>query len=120
MNPKESLLGYNDIKIVKNDILNDFVDNSTADTTSISTINSEEYEQEKECYSFEPLIYKVPIPKTSAPSHEGAITHSLMVVHKILNNESSRLLHVILDSGGARAMIHIISLPNKVHPMRLD
>ena len=44
LNPKEYLLGYNDIKIVKNDILNDFIEDSTADTTSISMVNYEEYE----------------------------------------------------------------------------
>ena len=44
LNPKEYLLGYNYIKIVKNDILNDFIEDSTADTTSISTVNYEEYE----------------------------------------------------------------------------
>ena len=44
LNPKEYLIVYNDIKIVNNDILNDFIDDSTADTESISTINSEEYE----------------------------------------------------------------------------
>ena len=42
LNPKESLLGYNDINIVNNDILNGFIDDSTANTTSISKINSEE------------------------------------------------------------------------------
>ena len=62
----------------------------------------------------------MPTPKTSAPSHEGAITHSLMVVYKIRNHESPRLLRVIFDSGGARTMIHRRSLPNVVNPMRLD
>ena len=75
LNPKEPLLWYNDIKIVKNDILNDFIDDSKADTAIISTINSEEYEREKERYSFEPLIYKVPTPKTSVTIHEGDIAH---------------------------------------------
>ena len=115
MNHKESL-GYNDINIVNNDILNDFIDDSTADTTSISTINSEEYEQEKECYSFEPLIYKVPTPKTSAPRHEVAIAYSLMIVHKIHDHESPRLLRLLFDSGGARTMIHRRSLPNGLNP----
>ena len=120
MNPKESLLEYNDINIVNNDILNGFIDNSTADTTSISTINSKEYEQEKECYSFEPLIYKVPTPKKFETSHEGAIAHSLMVVHKIHNNESPWLLRVLFDSGGARTMIHRRALPNGVNSIQLD
>ena len=62
----------------------------------------------------------MPIPKTYAPSHEGAIDHSLMVVHKIHNNESPRLLRVLFDSGGARTMIHRRSLPNGVNTMRLD
>ena len=44
MNLKEYLLGYNDIKIVNNDILNDLIDDYTADTASISKINSEDYQ----------------------------------------------------------------------------
>ena len=120
LNPKEYLLGYNYINIVKNGILIDFIDNSTAETTSISTINSEEYERERECYSFETLIYKVPTPKTYAPSHKGAIAHSLMAIHKIHNHESPRLLRVLFDSGGARTMIHRRALPNGVNPVRLD
>ena len=62
----------------------------------------------------------MPTPKTSAPSHEGAIDHSLMVVQKIHNNESPRLLCVLFDSGGARTMIHRRYLSNGVNPMRLD
>ena len=59
LNPKEYLLGYNDINIITNDIINDFIDNYTTDKTSISTIKYEEYEREKECYIFEPLIYNL-------------------------------------------------------------
>ena len=62
----------------------------------------------------------MPTPKASVTSHEGAITHLLMVVHKIHNHESPQLLHVILDSGGAKTMIHRIDLPNGVNKMRLD
>ena len=62
----------------------------------------------------------MPIPQTSAPSHEGYIAHSLMVVHKIRNHESPRLLRVIFDSQRSRIMIHRRALPNGVNPMRLD
>ena len=62
----------------------------------------------------------MPKPKTSAPSHEEAIDHSLMVVQNIHNHESPHLLRVLFGSGGARNMIHIRSLPNGLNPMRLD
>ena len=62
----------------------------------------------------------MPTPKTSEPIHEGAIAHSLMVVHKIHNNESPWLLRVLFDSGGARTMIHRRALPNGVNSIQLD
>ena len=43
-----------------------------------------------------------------------------MVVHKIHNHESPRLMRVLFDSGGARNMIHIRALPNELNTMRLD
>ena len=43
-----------------------------------------------------------------------------MVVQKIHNHESPRLLPVILYSGGARNMTHRRSLPNGVNTIRLD
>ena len=59
----------------------------------------------------------MPIPKISATIHEGAIDHSLMVVHKIHEYESPRLLRVFFDSGEAKTMIHRRALPNGVNPM---
>ena len=62
----------------------------------------------------------MPTPKASVTSHEGAITHLLMVVHKIHNHESPRLLRVIFDSRGGRTVIHRRALPNGVNTMWLD
>ena len=62
----------------------------------------------------------MPTTKTSAPNHEGAIAHLLMVFHNIHNHESPRLLRVLFDSGGARTMIHRRALTNGVNPMWID
>ena len=43
-----------------------------------------------------------------------------MVVQEIHNHESPRLLRVLLDSVGARTMVHRRALPNAVKPMRID
>jgi len=43
-----------------------------------------------------------------------------MVVDKVHNHESGKLLRVLFDSGGDRTMIHRSALPKGVNPMVLD
>ena len=125
-------LGRNDIKIVKNDVLQSIIEDdltshtsttASLDSTSLDTKKDEEIDPSdipvKEVYNFEPLAYQVPVPKAEPPKNSRLMATSTMVVKSIQNHASQKLLRVLFDSGGTKTMIHRQALPAGVNPMLL-
>ena len=69
-------------------------------------------------YAFGKFEYRVPTPKQNWSGR--LVATSIMVVDKVHNHESGKLLRVLFDSGGDRTMIHRSTLPKGVNPMVLD
>ena len=69
-------------------------------------------------YAFDRFEYRIPTAKQNWSNR--LVANSIMVVDRIHNHESGRLLRVLFDSGGDRTMIHRSALPRCVNPMILD
>ena len=139
--------GCNDIKIVKDDLLQSIIeDDLISHTSTTASLNSTSLDSEndkyvsyyipkrngelraivdpsdipvEEIYNFEPLEYRVPVPKTESPKDTRLMATSIMIVKTIHNHESQKLLRVLFDSGGTKTMIHRRALPAGVNPMLL-
>ena len=75
----------------------------------------------EEIYEFEPITYDIPVHKqirTEPPANLMAVL--VMVVGKIHNHTSKKMLRVLFDSGGMKTMIHRRALPPGVNPMTLN
>ena len=68
-------------------------------------------------YAFDKFEYRFPTPKQNWSGR--LVATSIMVVDKVHNHESGKLLRVLFDSGGDRTMIHRIALSKGVNPMVL-